>query len=354
MHSVLVTGGAGFIGTNFVNLLLKSRPELEVSVIDALTYAGCRSNLAEHIDSGKVRFFHRNICDEESVFDILIENSIDTIVHFAAESHVDRSISGPHGFVDTNLVGTHSLLSAAKRVWIDRDEIKVHRFHHVSTDEVFGSLELDDPPFTEVTPYAPNSPYSASKAGSDFLVRAYRETFGLSVTMSNCSNNYGPYQFPEKLIPLSICNALLGRPIRVYGDGANIRDWLHVEDHCLGILAVLERGEEGQSFNIGGKCEKTNLELIDVICSEMDHFLESNPAFLSAFPNCPKSRGSSVSSLVQFVEDRPGHDKRYAIDPRKIEKELGFVPRIDLEDGIRNLLAWMSANRGWWQSKLTN
>jgi dTDP-glucose 4,6-dehydratase len=274
------------------------------------------------------------------------------LVHFAAESHVDRSITGPDAFIETNVLGTHGLLKAARRVWLDAGTGKPHRFHHVSTDEVYGSLELDDPAFTEMTPYAPNSPYSASKAASDHLVRAYHHTYGLQVTTTNCSNNYGPYQFPEKLIPLFLINALSGRALPIYGDGMNRRDWLHVDDHCLGIDLVLERGRIGETYNVGGGQELPNLHVVDAICDAVDSAFTDDPRLAARFPDAPASKGISTHELRNFVTDRPGHDRRYAIDERKIAEELGYEPKHDFRSGLAATVTWYLDNESWWQSIL--
>jgi dTDP-glucose 4,6-dehydratase len=275
---------------------------------------------------------------------------IDTLVHFAAESHVDRSILGPDDFIRTNVVGTHALLKAAKTLWLDRRLVPAHRFHHVSTDEVYGSLLPADAPFHEASPYAPNSPYSASKAGSDHLVRAYHETFGLQTTVTNCSNNYGPYQFPEKLIPLTLINILNGKPLPVYGDGLQVRDWLHVGDHCEAITLALERGAPGHVYNIGGNAETTNIEVVRTLCALADELLGKDPALTAAFPLSPISKGGRALDLITHVRDRLGHDRRYAIDYRKASRDLGYSPSRDLQRGLRETLAWYLNNRGWWEA----
>jgi len=341
-HRLLVTGGAGFIGANFVHWTLHHRPDVEVVVLDALTYAGNRANLDPVRHHPGLRFVHGDIRDTALAAALLREEALDTLVHFAAESHVDRSIQGPDAFIDTNVNGTHSLLKAARQVWLEEGRTPAHRFHHVSTDEVYGSLGPTDPAFSETTPYAPNSPYAASKAASDHLVRAYHHTYGLAVTTSNCSNNYGPYHFPEKLIPLTLVNLLDGRPVPVYGDGRNIRDWLYVEDHCRGILLVLERGTPGEKYNLGGGNERTNLEVVDTLCALLEEMLPAadNPALAA--------RGiSSYRDLRRFVPDRPGHDRRYAIDAAKVRRELGWEPRHSFEEGLRATVAWYLANGAW-------
>lgn len=335
MRRVLITGGAGFIGTNFVHHWIERHPDDRVVVLDALTYAGNRANLDSVARNPAFRFVHGSICDDTLVNNLMAEERLDTIVHFAAESHVDRSITGPDVFIDTNVVGTHVLLKAAKRAWLDNKSWTGNaHFHHVSTDEVYGSLDPDDPPFSEATPYAPNSPYSASKAASDHLVRAYHHTYGLPVTTSNCSNNYGPYHFPEKLIPLAICNALEGKPLPVYGDGKNIRDWLFVGDHCSGIEAVIERGKIGEVYNIGGSEERPNIEVVTTICRLLDELRSRNDH-------------KSYRELITFVKDRPGHDQRYAIDARKITRELGWSPKETFESGLRRTIRWFIDNQDW-------
>jgi dTDP-glucose 4,6-dehydratase len=350
LSRLLVTGGAGFIGSNFVHHWLREHPGDRVIVLDALTYAGNLANLQAVVGNSQYRFVHGDIGDRELVEPLLREENVDTIVHFAAESHVDRSITGPGAFVQTNVVGTYSLLEAARKVWLTEKHVATHRFHHVSTDEVYGSLGADDPAFSEATPYAPNSPYSASKAASDHLVRAYHHTYGLSTTTSNCSNNYGPYHFPEKLIPLMIVNILHGRPMPIYGDGRNIRDWLFVEDHCRGIDLILGRGRPGEVYNIGGRAECQNLELVQLLCEHADREVAARPDLHRSFPACPVLRGGAAVSLVKFVTDRPGHDRRYAIDCGKIERELGFKPAVSLAEGLRRTLTWYLGNVDWWQS----
>jgi dTDP-glucose 4,6-dehydratase len=340
MSRLLVTGGAGFIGSNFVLYWLARHPGDRVVVLDALTYAGNIANLESALGQPQVRFVRGNIGDTPLVEQLLREEQLDTIVHFAAESHVDRSIEGPDAFIETNVIGTHSMLKAARRVWLEEKLVPAHRFHHVSTDEVYGSLGPTDPAFVESTPYAPNSPYSASKAASDHLVRAYHHTYGLHTTISNCSNNYGPYQFPEKLIPLMIAQLLSGKALPVYGDGRNVRDWLHVEDHCRGIEAVIERGKPGEVYNIGGRCECENIQLVRTLCKLIDQQLASSPELRKRYPNSPAARGVLSETLIEYVRDRPGHDRRYAIDCSKVERECDFRPRMALEDGLRATIAW--------------
>jgi dTDP-glucose 4,6-dehydratase len=330
MKNVLVTGGAGFIGANFVHYLLKVEPGVHIVNLDALTYAGSLENLKNLPDPSRHTFVQGDICDAKLVDRLMREHEIDTVVHFAAESHVDRSILGPSPFIQTNVVGTFMLLEAARQAW--GAERSGKRFHHVSTDEVFGSLSPNDPAFREVTPYDPRSPYSASKASSDHLVRAYFHTYNLPVTLTNCSNNYGPYQFPEKLIPLVILNALQGKPLPIYGDGKQIRDWLYVEDHCEAIYRVLLDGKLGETYNVGGGNQPYNIDLVNELCAILD---ELRPAPVS------------YASLITHVTDRPGHDRRYAIDISRIKAELGWQPRHDIESGLRETVEWYLANLDW-------
>ncbi len=333
---ILVTGGAGFIGANFVLDWLATEGTPVVN-LDKLTYAGNPGNLASLRDDGRHHFVHADINDRERVGALLRQHRPRAIVHFAAESHVDRSIHGPGEFVHTNVVGTFSLLEEARAYWtaLEAGERERFRFLHVSTDEVYGSLGTDDPAFSETTPYAPNSPYAASKAGSDHLVRAYHHTYGLPTITTNCSNNYGPLQFPEKLIPLMILNALAGKPLPVYGDGSNVRDWLYVGDHCAGIRTALARGRPGETYNIGGNSEKTNLEVVHTLCAILD---ELHPA------------GAPHARLITFVRDRPGHDQRYAIDARKIQRELGWTPQERFESGLRRTVEWYLGHKSWTDS----
>jgi dTDP-glucose 4,6-dehydratase len=354
MAKLLVTGGAGFIGANFVRHHVKEHPEDSIVVLDALTYAGNLASIQDVLDGKRVHFQRGDIGDEDLVLDLLKRHDIDALVHFAAESHVDRSIIGPDAFIETNIVGTHALLKAARKAWLGDHKRAGHRFHHVSTDEVFGSLSATDPAFSEITPYAPNSPYAASKAGSDMLVRAYHHTYGLATTLTNCSNNYGPYQFPEKLIPLFIIRCLEGGKLPIYGDGMNVRDWLFVDDHCRGIEAVLARGEVGETYNIGGRCELPNLKVIDTIVAAVDKAFASDPRLKGRFPQSPAARGASCAELKTYVTDRPGHDRRYAIDPRKIEAEIGFVPAYRFEKALAQTVAWYLANEAWWRAIQNN
>ena len=334
MKTILVTGGLGFIGSNFIRMLLSQNHCDLVINLDKQTYAGNPENLEEFEHHDSYKFVQADICDQETVADVLSKYQVDAIVNFAAESHVDRSIDGPEPFVQTNVVGTLRLLEATKSYLSNSTPAKKEsfRFVHVSTDEVYGSLKLSDPAFSESTPYAPNSPYSASKASADHLVRAYHHTFGLPVLTTNCSNNYGPYQFPEKLIPLMILNACEGKALPIYGDGSNIRDWLHVEDHCSGILAVLTKGRVGETYCIGGASEKTNLEVLDALCEILD---ELHP------------KGAPHSQLKTFVKDRPGHDHRYAIDFSKIENELNWQPSYSFTEGIKQTVEWYINHQEW-------
>jgi dTDP-glucose 4,6-dehydratase len=344
LTNLLVTGGAGFIGGNFVHYWNAQHPEDRLVVLDALTYAGNRSTLT----GSTAELVVGDIRDTALVESLLRDHDIDTIVHFAAESHVDRSISGPDAFIETNILGTNSLLKAARAVWLSGSG-QPHRFHHISTDEVFGSLGPQDPAFSETTPYAPNSPYSASKAASDHLVRAYHHTYGLEVTTSNCSNNYGPYQYPEKLIPLFLLNALHGRNLPIYGDGMNVRDWLHVEDHCRGIEACLVNGKPGETYNIGGGAELPNLEVIAAICREVDRAFAEFEGLSARFPDAPAASGEATECLKTFVTDRAGHDRRYAIDETKARAELGYVPTHGFDAGLRQTLRWYLDNEAWWR-----
>jgi len=334
--NILVTGGAGFIGSNFVHYLQMNAPDTNIINLDALTYAGRLENLQDLPHPEKHTFMRGDIRDAELVEKLLREHSIDTIVHFAAESHVDRSLLGPKAFVETNIVGTFTLLDTARKVWIEDEKLTGEnvRFHHISTDEVYGTLKADDPAFTEKTPYDPTSPYAASKASSDHLVRAYGISFGLPYTISNCSNNYGPYQFPEKLIPLIITNALNGKALPIYGDGMQIRDWLYVEDHCEAIWTIINKGEPGESYNIGGENQPPNIEIVKTICDIIDQ----SGASLPVIP---------CRDLITYVKDRPGHDRRYAMNIDKIKRELGWQPRHDLKAGLKKTVAWYMDSGDW-------
>jgi len=345
MDHWIVTGGAGFIGSNFVRMAL-AKSDAKIVVLDLLTYAGHRESLADVAENPRFAFERADIADRGAVDRLFRKYQPTAVLNFAAETHVDRSIDGPAAFVRTNLLGTFELLDAARQMLADRAESdrEDFRFLHVSTDEVYGSLGPTGA-FEETTPYDPNSPYSASKAGADHLVRAYAETYGLPALITNCSNNYGPYQFPEKLLPLMILNAVEGVPLPIYGDGGNVRDWLYVEDHCAGILRVLERGRVGEKYNIGGGCERTNLEIIDALCGCLE-------AELPAAENAAlRSAGvKSYAELKRFVPDRPGHDRRYAINFEKIRRELDWEPAHDLETGLAATVRWYLQNRDWCES----
>lgn len=334
----LITGGAGFIGSAVVRELIRCTPHRVVNV-DKLTYAGNLASLAEAAESERYRFVREDICDAAAMHRAFQEHRPDVVMHLAAESHVDRSIDGPAEFIQTNVVGTSVLLEAARGYWNTLREHEpakaaTFRFHHISTDEVYGDLGDDDALFVEATPYAPSSPYSASKAGSDHLVRAWQRTYGLPTLITNCSNNYGPYQFPEKLIPLMILNALAGKPLPVYGDGQQVRDWLYVEDHARALIQVATEGKVGETYNIGGHNEKANLEVVERLCDLLQELVPAARAY---------------RELITFVQDRPGHDLRYAIDAGKIERELGWVPEETFETGLRKTVQWYLDNREWWR-----
>lgn len=350
MRNLLVTGGAGFIGGNFVHYWIEQHPEDRLIVLDALTYAGNFETISSLEATGRMRFVHGDIADRELVGRLLTQYDVDTVVHFAAESHVDRSIVEPGTFIRTNVVGTQVLLDAARAAWSGTAGWNPGvRFHHVSTDEVYGSLGPDDPPFTEKTAYSPNSPYAASKAASDHLVRAYHHTYGLPATVSNCSNNYGPYQFPEKLIPLMIVNALEGRPLPVYGDGRQVRDWLFVEDHCIAIDRILQADAVGCTFNVGGRAEHENVYIVNQLCALLDTRFGQNAKLGERFVDCPAASGRSCRELITHVRDRPGHDRRYAIDPTAIATRLGFEPRETLKTGLARTVDWYVEHESWWR-----
>ena len=332
---ILVTGGAGFIGSSVVRLAI-SRGASVVNV-DAVTYAACLNNVANVANHPNYAFEQVDIRDREALADVFAKHTPDAVMHLAAESHVDRSIDAPADFIETNITGTFNMLEAARSYWQAQGRPVTFRFHHVSTDEVFGSLSPTGM-FNETTPYDPRSPYSASKASSDHLVRAWHETFGLPIVLTNCSNNYGPFQFPEKLIPLVILNALMGKPLPIYGDGENIRDWLYVEDHADALLLVLEQGAVGRNYNIGGENERTNLEMVETLCAILDRL-------------SPRDRGS-YTELITFVTDRPGHDTRYAIDPARIRDELGWRPSVTVEGGLEKTVHWYLDNEDWWRPLL--
>lgn len=351
--SMLVTGAAGFIGVNFVRYWLEKHPNDRIVVLDALTYSGNYESVKPLESNEQFTFVKGDICDQPLVESLISQHSIDTIVHFAAESHVDKSITGPQQFITTNIMGTFALLEAARKLWLgDKPIVPQHRFHHVSTDEVYGTLELDEPAFTETTPYAPNSPYSASKAASDHLVRAYLHTYGLQVTTSNCSNNYGPYHYPEKLIPLVLTNILYDRPLPIYGDGQQIRDWLYVEDHARGIELILDKGVVGECYNIGGINEWANIDIVKLLCQLVDKAFADDPTLLERFPDAKKASLGISSELITYVTDRPGHDRRYAIDPTKSRNELKYQPHESFETGIQKTVDWYLQNPNWWKPLL--
>ncbi|SFU09144.1 dTDP-glucose 4,6-dehydratase [Mesorhizobium sp. YR577] len=335
--NILVTGGAGFIGSALCRHLVVD-PRNRVVNIDKLTYAGNLASLRQIENFPNYRFIQADICNDAVVAEILRAEHIDRIIHLAAETHVDRSIDGPAAFVETNVVGTFRLLQATLAYWreLPANAVADFRFHHVSTDEVFGDLPFDTSLFTEETPYAPSSPYSASKAASDHLVRAWYHTFGLPIVVTNCSNNYGPFHFPEKLIPLVILNALEEKPLPVYGNGGNVRDWLHVEDHARALALVATKGKVGENYNIGGRAERTNLSVVETICDLLDR-------------KRPRRNGASYRSLITFVSDRPGHDRRYAMDAAKIERELGWSPQENFEAGLSRTIDWYLENAWWWK-----
>jgi dTDP-glucose 4,6-dehydratase len=340
--TLLVTGGAGFIGCNFVRVAL-AETRARIVVLDKLTYAGSLENLRDVEADSRFHFTEGDIADVDLVSALLREFKPSALINFAAESHVDRSIEGPAAFIETNVVGAWVLLDSARKYWNDlsSQEKDSFRFLQISTDEVYGSLG-ESGAFSERTPMAPNSPYSASKAAADHFARAYHATYGLPTIVTNCSNNYGPFQFPEKLIPLMILNCVEGKQLPIYGDGGNVRDWLYVEDHCRGLLRVLERGNVGESYNLGGRCERRNIEIVDLICAVVEEYLPANK-------NSSLARGGKTryTQLKTYVEDRPGHDRRYAIDPTKMESELGWRPSLAIEDGLRKTVAWYLDHRGW-------
>lgn len=340
MKRILITGGAGFIGSALVRYILTETQD-SVVVVDKLTYAGNLSSLAPVADSSRFAFEQVDICDRAELDRVFTAYQPALVMHLAAESHVDRSIDGPAAFIETNIVGTYTMLEAARHYWqnlVDADK-RAFRFHHISTDEVFGDLHGTDDLFTETTPYAPSSPYSASKASSDHLVRAWLRTYGFPTVITNCSNNYGPYHFPEKLIPLVILNAVAGKPLPVYGDGAQIRDWLFVEDHARALYKVVAEGEIGETYNIGGHNERKNIEVVQTICALLEELAPNKPAGVAHYRD-----------LITYVKDRPGHDMRYAIDAGKIERELGWRPEETFETGMRKTVSWYLNNEKWWRS----
>ena len=347
MKRLLVTGGAGFIGANFCHYWSATYPADRLVVLDALTYAGNLASIGELIQSPRVRFVHGDICDRDRSAALIREERIDTIVNFAAESHVDRSIEDPQSFLRTNVMGTHALLEAARAAWPHPADGN-YRFHHVSTDEVYGSLGPADSAFTESTPYAPNSPYSASKAAADHVVRAYAHTYGTPCTISNCSNNYGPYQFPEKLLPLCIVNILEGRPLPIYGDGLQIRDWLHVHDHCRAIDLILRASPAAETWNVGGGSAEPNIRVVEAVCDLVDEEFRRLPELKTRYLRSAPAQGRPSRSLMQHVRDRPGHDRRYAVDGGKIAR-LGFTPQTSLPAGLAATVRWYLENEVWWR-----
>ena len=347
---ILVTGGAGFIGSAVIRHIISNTSDAVVNV-DKLTYAGNLESLAEVSQDSRYAFERVDICDRDQIDRVLREHQPDAIMHLAAESHVDRSISGPSEFIQTNIIGTYTLLEAARHYWAALDDTRKanFRFHHISTDEVYGDLEGPEDLFTETTPYQPSSPYSASKAASDHLVRAYHHTYGLNVTTSNCSNNYGPYHFPEKLIPLVITNILHNKPLPIYGDGKQMRDWLYVEDHARGIDLVLKKGKSGETYNIGGHNEWTNIDIVLLICQLMNEAFKQDRSLLEKYSQATAAARGNAENLITFVKDRPGHDRRYAIDATKAGHELEYQPQESFETGIRKTLEWYLANDVWWR-----
>ena len=341
MHrNLLITGGAGFIGSNFVHYWVQNYPLDNVLVLDALTYAGNKKNIQKLIETEKISFLEGDIYDKSFVYDMFVKNKINNVIHFAAESHVDRSIKGPDSFIQTNIVGTFNLIEVFKEVYLKAPKKHNWRFLHVSTDEVFGSLNIEEKPFSEEKKYDPSSPYSASKAASDHLVKAWGKTFDLPIMISNCSNNYGPYHYPEKLIPLTIINIIQGKSIPIYGNGLNIRDWLYVEDHCSALAKILIEGKVLETYCIGGNNEITNIEIVTTICSLLD---EIAPKYDVKLPVIPSNK------LIKYVDDRLGHDKRYAINSSKLNRELNWQPKVNFQDGIRKTIMWFLNNKEWWE-----
>lgn len=349
MQSVLITGGAGFVGQNLVHAWRAARPADRLVVVDALTYAANVRSLQPLIADRSIQFVNGDIRDVALVRRLFEEHRFTRVAHLAAESHVDRSIADPEAFLQTNVLGTFVLLQAALDNWRSAGAIDRARFLHVSTDEVYGSLEIADPAFSESTPYRPNSPYAASKAASDHLVRAYVTTYGMPALITNCSNNYGPYQHPEKLIPLMIIHALEGKPLPIYGDGSNIRDWLHVSDHCDALMAVIERGRVGETYNVGGGNEQNNRDVVSLICDAIDRAFVEDANLSSRFPSCPAAAGHSCHSLISYVTDRPGHDHRYAIDATKLADELGNRCRVGFKSGLGQTVLWYLDQENWWR-----
>ena len=352
-RGLLVTGGAGFIGSNFVRYWRERHPDDRLVVLDALTYAGNLDNLGPSRTDPKVRFVHGDIGTPGLAESLLRDHELRTVVHFAAETHVDRSIAGPDPFLQTNVIGTHVLLKAAREIWLEEGKGTTGTcFHHISTDEVYGPLGPEDAPATEQSPYAPRSPYAASKAAADHLVRAYHHTYGLPVTITTCSNNFGPYQFPEKLIPLMLVHALEGKPLPIYGDGLQIRDWLYVEDHCRAIDMVLENGRDGQSYHVAGGNQWTNLAAVRLLCRLVDEAFAGDSTLGQRFPGSPAAKGRPTEALITHVQDRPAHDRRYMLDCQKVAREAGFRPGEAFEAGLRKTLAWYLRNEAWWRERV--
>jgi dTDP-glucose 4,6-dehydratase len=351
MGNILITGAAGFIGANFLYKRVDKFPDDNIVVLDLLTYAGNYLTIKPLADQNKIKFIKGDISDSDLIKSVFKKYKIETVLNFAAESHVDRSIHNSKKFVTTNIVGTHVLLSEALVSW-ENNFIGKH-FHHISTDEVYGDLDENSPPFSEEASYAPNSPYSASKASSDHLVRAFTKTYELPTTISNCSNNYGPYQFPEKLIPLMLTNALEGKKLPIYGNGSNVRDWLHVDDHCEAIMRIIDSGKIGSTYNIGGNNQVANIDLVLKLCDLLDEKISKKDEFIKIFPECSIIKNKQSRDLIEFIKDRPGHDKRYAIDAKKIANELGFSPQISFLDGLGTTIDWYLKNVDWWRTLLT-
>ncbi len=349
MQSVLITGGAGFIGQNLVHAWRAARPADRLVVVDAMTYAANIRSLEPLIADRSIAFVKGDIGDATLIRRLFDEHNLTRVAHLAAESHVDRSIADPEAFLQTNVLGTFTLLQVARDAWRSSGIIDTARFLQVSTDEVYGSLDLNDPAFTESSPYRPNSPYAASKAASDHLVRAFVATYGMPALITNCSNNYGPYQHPEKLIPLMIIHALEGKPLPIYGDGSNVRDWLHVSDHCDALMAVIERGRVGETYNVGGGNELNNRDVVNLICDKLDRAFAADPKLASRFPSCPAASGNLCSTLITFVTDRPGHDHRYAIDASRLAGELGNRSSVGFESGLGQTLRWYLDQESWWR-----
>jgi dTDP-glucose 4,6-dehydratase len=349
MQNVLITGGAGFIGQNLVHAWRAARPADRLVVVDAMTYAANMRSLEPLIADRSIQFVNGDICDAALMQRLFEEHKFTRVAHLAAESHVDRSISDPEAFLQTNVLGTFTLLKAALDAWRTSATLGSARFLHVSTDEVYGSLGFADPAFTESSPYRPNSPYAASKASSDHLVRAFVATYGMPALITNCSNNYGPYQHPEKLIPLMIIHALEGKPLPVYGDGSNVRDWMHVSDHCDALMNVIERGRSGETYNVGGGNELNNRDVVGLICDAIDHAFAASPDLATRFPSCPATSGRSCRTLITFVTDRPGHDHRYAINAAKLADELGSRCSMGFESGLTQTVRWYLDHEEWWR-----